>query len=89
MTKKTKTELVIEVCMGSSCFSCGNNTTVSVVQKYVKDEGLEGVVALKGVLCQGQCKQGPIIRVNDKVYQEVDGAAIIDIIKFHLKGTEV
>ena len=73
----------ITVCIGSSCFSRGNEQNVEVIQKYLDENGLKDDVdvELAGSLCQGRCADGPIIVVDDKIYTKVDRGVILDIIK--------
>jgi NADH:ubiquinone oxidoreductase subunit E len=71
--------------MGSSCFARGNNRAIQVLQDYVKGQGLEDVVAMKGVLCEGKCKVGPNVKIDGKAYENVDPSTIIDLVSFHLE----
>ncbi len=64
--------LEVAVCMGSSCFSRGNNRTIENLQKYLRENGLEEQVLLKGHLCEGLCKNGPNVTVASKVCHAVD-----------------
>lgn len=70
--------------MGSSCFSRGNRYTLQVVQKYLKDHHLERDVILKGDHCFGHCSRGPILRVDSRVYEEVNRDNIIEILEKEL-----
>ena len=56
----------IVVCIGSSCFSRGNERNVEVIQKYLEEHHLkdEVDVELEGSLCQGRCADGPIVVVG-------------------------
>ncbi|HOQ05291.1 MAG TPA: (2Fe-2S) ferredoxin domain-containing protein [Anaerohalosphaeraceae bacterium] len=71
-------------CMGSSCFSRGNGKTLSFIQNYLKENGLENQVQLKGVLCQGKCQNGPNITINGALYQTTEPGVVIDLIRHHL-----
>ena len=62
----------IKICLGSSCFSRGNNSNVEVVKKYLRDHGLEANVTFSGRLCEDMCSRGPVIVIDDKVYEEVN-----------------
>lgn len=62
----------IVICMGSSCFSRGNGNVAARVNGFIKEHGLEGKVEMSGCLCRGQCKDGPNIEVNGKVYGDVN-----------------
>ena len=73
----------ITICIGSSCFSRGNERNVEVVQKFLEENNLkeEIDVELEGSLCKGRCADGPIILVDDKVYTKVDSGVMLDIMK--------
>ncbi len=73
----------ITICIGSSCFSRGNERNVEVVQKFLEENNLKDEidVELEGSLCQGRCADGPIILVDDKVYTKVDSGVMLDIMK--------
>jgi NADH:ubiquinone oxidoreductase subunit E len=58
-----KTKPVIEICMGSSCFSRGNSVTLEKVENYLQKLGLAEEVELKGRLCTGTCSSGPCVSV--------------------------
>jgi NADH:ubiquinone oxidoreductase subunit E len=62
----------IEICMGSSCFSRGNNRNIEVVQGCLARLGSEAHVELAGHLCQGHCKLGPNLSIDGKSYHAVD-----------------
>jgi NADH:ubiquinone oxidoreductase subunit E len=73
----------IIICMGSSCFSRGNNTTLALIQQYLHSRGLSETIELKGVLCAGNCKAGPHVSVAGTPYQGITPTAIIDILDHH------
>jgi NADH:ubiquinone oxidoreductase subunit E len=64
-------KIVIEVCMGSSCFSRGNRRNLDLLQEYLREENLEEVVELRGRLCSGSCKKGPNITIDGQLYSGV------------------
>jgi len=70
-----KKEIII--CLGSSCFSRGNKKTVQIIKQYIKDHQLEDKVYFHGSHCFGNCEHGPIIKVDDKEYQNVSPDNII------------
>ena len=73
----------ITVCIGSSCFSRGNEQNVEVVQKYLDEHNLKDEVDLdlEGSLCQGRCADGPIVVVDGEVYTKVDRGVMLDLMK--------
>ncbi|MBD3315911.1 MAG: (2Fe-2S) ferredoxin domain-containing protein [Chitinivibrionales bacterium] len=78
----------IIICMGSSCYSRGNNNTLAIIQNYLAQKGLSDTVMLKGALCRGACKNGPNISVNGKQYSEVAPDTIPDILNHHFQNRE-
>ncbi len=77
----------ITICMGSSCFSRGNNRNIEVIQDYLATHQLPPMVELVGHLCQGHCKSGPNVTINGKMYHEVDPIVIIGLLNhFTLEG---
>lgn len=66
------TKRQISICLGSSCFSCGNKANLEVIKKYFKDNNLEEQVAFSGHLCGDLCNKGPIIKIDDRVYENVN-----------------
>lgn len=84
---ESQADKVVEVklCMGSSCFSRGNNVALERLQEYVGRRGLEDKVTLCGSLCEESCKTGPHIFIDDQHYSHVDPSTVIDILKIHLK----
>jgi NADH:ubiquinone oxidoreductase subunit E len=58
----------IEICVGSSCHVRGSYEVVKNVEAFVKDQGFEQDIELKGCFCMGHCTEG--------VSMEVDGAVL-------------
>ena len=73
----------ITICMGSSCFSRGNNRNIEVIQEYLASETLPAGVELSGHLCQGHCSSGPNVQINSKLYHEVDPIVIIGLLNHY------
>jgi len=74
----------IKICLGSSCFSRGNKLTLQVVQKYLKDHQLERDVILKGNHCFSSCNSGPILKIGEKVYEQVSSENVLEILEAEL-----
>jgi NADH:ubiquinone oxidoreductase subunit E len=74
----------IKICMGSSCFSRGNRVTLQLIQQYLKDHDLEREVVLKGNHCFGECSAGPILKIDTRVYEEVNRDSILEILENEL-----
>lgn len=75
---ESKTEIII--CLGSSCFSRGNKQVVQVIKEYLKKHHLEEVVNFKGNHCFSNCVEGPVVKINNKEYFQVDEEKIVHIL---------
>ena len=77
---------VIAICMGSSCFARGNARNAEVIQRWLALKGSDARVEFTGTLCEGLCRDGPNLRIGDRIYRGVDPAAIEDILEHELGG---
>jgi len=71
----------IKICLGSSCFSRGNKTTLQAIQLYLKDKQLERDVLLKGMHCFSNCSNGPVMKIGDKLYEQLSNEAVLEILE--------
>ncbi|MCX6891653.1 MAG: (2Fe-2S) ferredoxin domain-containing protein [Verrucomicrobiota bacterium] len=78
----------IMICMGSSCFSRGNNRNIEVIQEHLAAQPLPAGVELTGHLCEGHCKAGPNVTINGKMYHEVDPIVIIGLLNHYSQQRE-
>ena len=61
--------MVIEICVGSSCYLKGSQEIIELMQKAIADNGLEADVTLAGSFCTGKCNRvGVTITVDDEIY---------------------
>ncbi len=70
--KENKMKNNIKICMGSSCFARGNNKNLEFIEKYIQDNNLNATVELEGFCCEGKCQSGPNLKVDDKLYTQVN-----------------
>lgn len=75
----------IRICLGSSCFSRGNNANTEVIQNFLAQNGLEAEVAFSGRLCTEICSRGPVVEIDDKVYEEVNLSRLHKILQEEFK----
>lgn len=80
-----KTEII--VCLGSSCFARGNKKTVQAIDAYIKLHKLEDKVFFHGGHCFGKCEKGPILKINNKYFENVDPNTVIDILANEIKAS--
>ena len=71
----------IKICLGSSCFSRGNKQTLQVIQNYLKDHQLERDVILKGNHCFSNCSKGPVMKIGDKLYEQLSSESVLEILE--------
>lgn len=76
----SETNKTITICMGSSCYSRGNVYNVEIIQSWLRQRGLDTKVELAGTLCEGLCRQGPIVKIGDTVYKGVTPSSIAEIL---------
>lgn len=75
----------IKICMGSSCYVRGNKDNLSLIEDFLRENGLEERVGLVGSVCERRCAEGPTIAIDGKVYTKMDGAALLDVLRSHLE----
>ncbi|HRY56262.1 MAG TPA: (2Fe-2S) ferredoxin domain-containing protein [Spirochaetia bacterium] len=80
----------ISICMGSSCFSRGNALNVEIIERFMNSEGLGASLTmdaeLSGTLCEGLCKEGPIVVIDGVLYRNVTPTTLPDLLYAHFKG---
>jgi NADH-quinone oxidoreductase subunit E len=88
---RKKAELLIQVCSGANCAVGGSFAVVREIENYfrikVGDENLayrqagNPKIKLEEISCLGQCGEGPIMIVNDKVYTNVTRSSVYEILE--------
>ncbi|MEN8229028.1 MAG: (2Fe-2S) ferredoxin domain-containing protein [Bacteroidota bacterium] len=71
----------IRICLGSSCFSRGNKQTLQIIQQYIKEHQLENEVILKGNHCFSDCNAGPILKIDQNIYEKVTREKVLEILE--------
>lgn len=74
----------IRICLGSSCYSRGNHVHLEAIRKYIADNHLEAEISFSGHLCEELCSSGPVLRINDKIYKEVNLSGLYRILEEEL-----
>ncbi len=70
----------LTICMGSSCFCRGNEENLKVIEEYIAEKDLEAEIKLVGKRCEQMCDRGPVIHVDETVYERVDRGMLLDIL---------
>lgn len=60
--------MVVQVCVGSSCYIKGSQDIIELLKKAVADHHLEDEITLAGSFCTGKCNRiGVSVTVDDVV----------------------
>lgn len=78
----------ITLCMGSACFTRGNNRNLEIIKNYLKDNNLESEVLFKGCLCNNLCNSAPVITINEKTFEQVSPQAVSELLDHFIKNAE-
>jgi len=70
----------ITVCLGSSCFSRGNRDVLEIIKSFLKQHHLENKVFFHGDLCTGHCENGPIVKIDNQLFENVNTDNIDEIL---------
>lgn len=70
----------ITVCLGSSCFSRGNRDVLEIIKSFIKQHHLENEVFFHGDLCTGHCENGPILKIDNQLFENVSIENIDEIL---------
>ena len=73
-------KIEITICLGSSCFSRGNGKTLKAINTFFFFFKLKDKVFFHGELCTGNCAKGPILKIDDELYEEVDPDGVVEIL---------
>ncbi len=84
-TDKPVGDFKINVCTGTACFVKGAGRLLEELSRYLNIEEGETSEDMKfslgGLRCVGACSLAPVVMVNDKVYGNVAGKQVPDIIE--------
>ena len=58
----------IKICMGSSCYTRGNDENIETLENYINEHKEDSKIELIGLRCTNKCEKGPIIIINGKEY---------------------
>jgi NADH:ubiquinone oxidoreductase subunit E len=75
---------IIKICLGSSCFSRGNQDMIAEIQKFIRIHALEDKVSFIGDHCFEQCSEGPNMMINGIVFNGISKEKISVIMEQQL-----
>lgn len=78
----------IIMCMGSACFTRGNNRNVEIVRDFLQTRDLEATVTFRGCLCNNRCKAAPVITIDGQVFEKVVPQSVLEILEHVFKERE-
>lgn len=70
----------IIMCMGSACFTRGNNRSVEIVKNYLEKNGIAAEVIFRGCLCTNRCKSAPVVIIDQRPFEKVAPQAVTGIL---------
>jgi NADH:ubiquinone oxidoreductase subunit E len=77
MTQKIE----MQICLGSSCFSRGNRDVVAYIREYLRKNHLEDKIIFRGARCMNLCSNGPNLKINDRIIEEVTLSKIENLLE--------
>lgn len=61
--------MIIQVCVGSSCYLRGSEALVTLFQEAIEAHGLSDEIILTGSFCAGRCNRtGVTVQVDEDVF---------------------
>lgn len=70
----------ITVCLGSACFARGNEDHLEYIEDYIAEHNLDAKIEISGSRCEGKCADGPNIIINGKLYNNMTGVKLKEIL---------
>lgn len=61
----------IQICLGSSCFSRGNEELLELIKDYLSKNNMKEQTDFRGHLCSGGCKYGPNLTIDGQEYHNM------------------
>ncbi|MDY0372090.1 MAG: (2Fe-2S) ferredoxin domain-containing protein [Sphaerochaetaceae bacterium] len=74
-------KIVVELCLGSSCFARGNAETLAYLETYIATHHQEDCIELTGHLCLGNCSQGPNVKIAGKLYTALQPEEVVCLVE--------
>ena len=71
--------LVIQVCVGSSCFLRGSKNIIAEIENLMDHYRLDDIVTLKGKFCFERCSDGVTVMIGEKIFSGVTSESIVEL----------
>ncbi|TYT75310.1 (2Fe-2S) ferredoxin domain-containing protein [Desulfobotulus mexicanus] len=85
MDNPVKPVQTLTLCMGSSCFSKGNNLNAAAIEAFIRENDLTESISMQGCLCEQHCKNGPNITIDGELIQGVQPGMIHDLLAHKIR----
>jgi (2Fe-2S) ferredoxin len=81
----------VHLCFGPNCSARGSRALLPVLERAIREAGLSGRVEVLATTCRNRCDYGPSLNVypGPVFYNQIDAAAIAEIVTEHLAGGDV
>ena len=77
--------LIVQICVGSSCYLKGSADIVELLEKNIEIYGLQDEIVLVGSFCMGKCNRvGVTIQVNDDVHVGITKETFKEFFEEHI-----
>ena len=64
-----KGKLLVNVCLGTSCYLRGAQDLIHELIVYIEEKGLSEKIDVRGSFCFEQCENGPTVRIGENVIE--------------------
>lgn len=73
--------LIIQVCVGSSCFLRGSKKIITEIERLLAEFQLGDKILLKGCFCHEKCTGGVTVTVGEKFFTGVTPQDVEELFK--------
>ncbi len=77
---------IIRICKSVSCGMNGSKRIIKTIEEYIGKNKLENEFLVEEVECLGHCGEGPVISINDKIYDKMTDEKVENILKNYKEG---
>lgn len=78
-----RSDVEIKVCMSAPCELRGSSKVLGEIERFLgmrADKDKTTKLEIKKASCQGRCQRGPVVIVNDTIYDQVKPEGVDDIL---------
>jgi len=82
---------IIEICQSAPCRFCGVKNVILWFEKAagvkLGETSADGKITLLGTSCVGACEKGPVVKIGDDVFGDLNEEKVINLVKACREGT--